>query len=468
MAKLPSSSKDEPLRLYSQSRSEQMLRYISSMCIRTDMASLCSKTVCQALLGTVFLHMGLTLCTPWTLFAIPFTTQGCLDAANTLFGAGEDKVNPRYFLKLSVGFAALCADLIMWGTTRKTLFLVVLILSHPNCLVYCYNTILWHSFESFIVRSGREIVKRAIAFGMSAAVNHIYLTSFDVDAATTWVTFMPYAKSTVIREFVKGMALTTLLRYTEARYIGLTPALRYLLRRRYIFADSRLPDMHVSSKQGRAVLLTIAVERDWSRLHSPEVLRVLTKLHVQHGHDRFWKPLASLSADLQLRSSRLFCLWTIGELACHTEQQIRVATNAHNANSALIVVIAMIAAQVRINSRTPKIYSIGATSILLYAPQLYPLVALSLVMEEAVVFVYKALRKSYESGAYTLLPVDLARCVLFIACMGYLSNYAIAHCVLLTSVALSLSLRRVQQSKQRGREASGPQDLARLREWVYI
>lgn len=205
------------------------------------------------------------------------------------------------------------------------------------------------------------------------------------------------------------------------------------------------PDTHISLRQARGILLTIAQSNQWYRLHNPEVLRVLTKLHVHRDGLRILSE--TVYSDARSRLDVFFCMWTLGQLSYFTKIPCGVA-------------VSMIVSHIRLNpsSYKPK----GSEDFIV----IITLLICSLICPQHHLFIAGCLSNVdllYEGSQMYLkksriTKISLRWCMFVTACticLGSLTRFDTMHVSFLISVAvLSIPLKIYKLPKEKDLEQS--------------
>lgn len=179
----------------------------------------CCKAMCQAVSLAIFTHMALIDSDPLSLMTASFATSGCLTAIDFLF-TKRTLIKTNWPLKLTITSTAVFLVLLTWMRLTRYLTLLIIVSSCPAVKALIFETSLWIWIRSIASRYS----KRIIATGMSMMINNIYVTSCGLDPQTTWITFLPYAKTGFATQLMRGIIVTSILRWTE-RYGVITPVL---------------------------------------------------------------------------------------------------------------------------------------------------------------------------------------------------------------------------------------------------
>lgn len=427
---------------------------------------------CKIVAVGLFLHISITNSSVLALFSASFATSACLNTIDKIWSKGAETAQIHTMYHLSLSICALVGDILTWGRCRDGLMTTVIAASCQPIDSMIRSSNAWASTTSFLNR----MLKQCTATLMSDTINKTYTTSLGVHPATTWLTFMPYAKSGFALQFLSGLAVAMALRWTERYGLLFNPIMRFVLRQNYFPAlGVKHPDKHVSLQQARGVLLEIAHRGEWKRLRNPEVLRVLTKLH-ERRMDHVFDRLMRYRKVLMLRLDVFFCMWTLGQLAEHLEKLCGL--------SGVVACFLLIASLTLQNPACPIITS----TLLLFAvlrPELYQIMSLCLSNVDMCFQICTCLQRHVCRSEVHKFKYWILLQLICILLLGSLSHYSLGHLSSLFLIAALLmplpaifkqqgqlsELGWVQCSSSNSQQINKPSDGDQrqwMPDWVYI
>lgn len=245
----------------------------------------------------------------------PFTIASIFESLNVIVrNKMYSFIDANNFTRINLICSVIILNLISWGAMGRILMIFEMIASCPTMLYFMHK--LYLPIVRDLNRLCTDIIQCTVAQILSILINDIYRQKFNLNIRTTRRTFLAIASHDQVFNLTKNFALANIIRWAEKHACDIPFAslcsgiLRRLIRNGIVFNNK---DIHVDTKNARKIFLQMANEHHWQLLQSPEILRMLLKLHDDNDpNDSLQSRLSMISSRIYIDIQNFTTIWTVG------------------------------------------------------------------------------------------------------------------------------------------------------------